>query len=225
MSDVMPPGFDALVRAVFDPALRARGFVPDRTSGSMDPSGAPDGDPVFRRPVDDTPWTNWQVVQLRRTVAVAPRRTLFHVELGVGLDRIRGVECDWTLHRPPAVWQCQLRQDLVAVTGRGPEPFELVPGTDPDELGASAVRLLDDHGLAWLAARSTDAALRDLLTGPQAHEPEGNRPWLRMLDAQLTGPAPGLRTRTVTVLRSIPVRLRRSVRPRPTAGGPADERP
>jgi hypothetical protein len=131
------------------PFLKERGFK--RTKAS------------FHRPVED----NWEVVNLQKSAYSDRESVTFTVNLAVGLGRLREGARDWADGKRPAENRCHLRERLGLMLTGDDVWWTVDEATDHRALADTINTALERYGLPWLAARSSDKAIADLLGSPE----------------------------------------------------------
>lgn len=140
--------FEAMVKDGIWPFLKRSGFR--RTKGT------------FHRAVGE----NWQVINLQKSAYSDRGHIRFTVNLGVGLDRLRGGVHTWSEGRRPTESRCQLRERLGFLLRGQDTWWEVRPETDTAALADTMTLALERYAFPWLDARSTDEAVVMLLSDP-----------------------------------------------------------
>lgn len=161
--------FDEFVRDGFWPFLRAHGFT--RTKAT------------FHRPVGD----NWEVISLQKSKWSDRDSVEFTVNLGVGLWRLRERQYDWADGKRPPDTRCQLRERLALLLSDRDVWWEVGRRSDTSALAETVTAAVERYAFPWLAARSTEDALRALLRADHGlrAEPIHHLCWFEKLAAQL----------------------------------------
>jgi hypothetical protein len=137
--------FDELVGDGIWPFLQQRGFMRSKFT--------------FHRKAGP----NWQVINLQKRASSDASRVTFTANLGVAVDRLRSGSYDWSPGRRPAEYRCHLRERIGYLLRDEDTWWEVSADSNIVALAETITLVLDLYAIPWLDARSSDAALMDLL--------------------------------------------------------------